>query len=49
VAFGQSPEKPLGRSDKPNPDPDGCNDKGREALDEFVVAGCNAPGVFQAV
>src|SRR6202011_888130 len=27
----------LGRVDKPNPDPDGCkNDKGREALDEFV-------------
>jgi hypothetical protein len=28
--------------DKPNPDPDGCkNDKGREALDEFIVASCD--------
>ena len=50
AVFGQSPEKRLGRADKPNPDPDGCkNDKGREALDEFVVAGCNVRGVFQAV
>jgi hypothetical protein len=34
----------LGCVDKPNPDPDGRkNDKGREALDEFVVASCDAP------
>lgn len=33
----------LGRVDKPNPDPDGCqNNKGREALDEFAVAGRDA-------
>ena len=34
----------LGRVDKPNPDPDGCkDDEGCEALDEFVVASCDAP------
>jgi hypothetical protein len=33
----------LGRVDKPNPDPDGCkDDEGCEALDEFVVASCDA-------
>ena len=30
----------LGRVDKPNPDSNGCqDDEGREAFDEFVVAG----------
>ena len=33
----------LGPVDKPNPDPNGCkDDKGREALNEFIVAGCDA-------
>jgi hypothetical protein len=31
----------LGPVDKPNPDPNGCkDDKGREALKEFIVARC---------
>ena len=34
----------LGPVDKPNPDPNGCkDDKGREALKEFIVARCDAP------
>jgi hypothetical protein len=33
-----------GPVDKPNPDPNGCkDDKGREALKEFIVARCDAP------
>ena len=36
-------QKLLGPVDKPNPDPNGCkDDKGHEALNEFIVAGCDA-------
>jgi len=49
VVFGKSSDfstsiEALGPVDKPNPDPNGCkDDKGREALKEFIVARCDAP------